>query len=155
MPQVMAYMGSFSGARGLQSLEEGVGKAAIKIQDIIREDMESMVYSQGQSASGYERTRTLLRSAHAARPSNEHGSDEDRALGGADLKATKPREVVERRGKNLVSEAGTWISYAEAVHDGLGRGERTAKPFITRALNEAANILDDEVVEAILRVARA
>ena len=103
MPQVMAYMGTFSGARGLLLLEEAVGKSAIQVQDIIREDMESMIYSGGQGPSGYERTRTLLRSAHAARPSNEHGSDEDRAFGGADLKATKPREVVERRGKNLVS----------------------------------------------------
>ena len=136
-------------------LEEAVGKSAIKVQDIIREDMESMIYSQGPSPSGYVRTRTLIRSAHAARPSNDHGSDENRASGGADLKATKPREVVERRGKNLVSESGSWISYAESVHEGRGMGERTAKPFITRALNDAQNILNEEVLEAVLRVARA
>ena len=136
-------------------LEEAVGKSAIKVQDTIREDMESMVYSQGQSSLGYVRTRTLIRSVHAARPSNDHGSDENRASGGADLKATKPREVVERRGKNLVSESGSWISYAESVHEGRGMGERTAKPFITRALNDAQNILNEEVLEAVLRVARA
>lgn len=134
----------------LQLLEEAVGRAAIRVQQAMRENVERMVYAQPASPTGYTRTHTLMRSIHAARPDADHGGDESRAAGGADLAADRPSEVVERRGNHIVSEIGSWISYAEHVHTGVNQPQ--PRPFAAQAVQAAERALQEEVERAVRRM---
>lgn len=126
----------------------GVGRAAIRVQDIIRGHVQNMVYSQ-PGVSGYQRTHTLMRSVHAAPPDANHASDEARAYGGFDLAATSPDMVVAASGGTLVSEIGSWVSYAAYVHDGINQPQ--PRPFIQAAVPAAEAVLGEEIMSAIIR----
>ena len=150
---VLDYLASFAAPPSTKLLMEAVGCAAIRVQERMRQQLESMIYSQPTSSSGYERTRALFRSTHAARPSNDHSGDTDRARGGTDLVASSPMQVVERRGDTIASDVGSWADYAEDVHEGRGRGERTARPFVSSVEQDANDILNEEVTRALQRMA--
>lgn len=147
--QFLARMGD--SPHGTSQLITAVGRAAIRLQKEMRQNLEAMVYSQPPAASGYVRTRTLMRSTHAAKPSSDHSGDEGKALGGMDLAATAPRQVAEKIGNQIVSEVGSWISYAEHVH--AGDNQPSPRPFVAAAENEAERILEDEVSKAVQRMA--
>lgn len=127
----------------------GVGRAAIRTQGTIRNHLESLVYAQPPAASGYIRTGTLRRSVHAAAPSANHGADEGRAHGGADLGGGSPETVTELEGGAVVSEVGSWVSYAAFVHEGINQPQ--PRPFVEAALAEALAALDEEVMAAVLQ----
>jgi hypothetical protein len=132
-----------------QIVGRGVGRAAIRSQDIIRGHLENMVYNQPPAASGYQRTRTLMRSVHAASPSATHGADESRASGGMNLAATDPTDVIERRGGQIASEAGSWIARAAYVHAGVNQPQ--PRPFVQAAVPAAEAALEEEVMAALLQ----
>lgn len=136
----------------LQLLEEAVGRAAIRVQQAMRENLERMVYAQPTSPSGYIRTHTLMRATHAARPDADHSSDESRAAAGEDLAANSPSEVVERRGNQIMSEIGVWISYGDFVHSGVGQPPR---PFVAQTAQMAERALQEEVERAVRRMMTA
>lgn len=128
-------------------VSRGVGRAAIRTQETIRENLERMVYSQPPT-SNYTRTKTLMRSVHAASPSAGHAADESRAHGGADLSASQPESVVGVEGGVIVSEVGSWISYASKVHEGINQPQ--PRPFVGMAVAQAEAFLGEEVMMAIL-----
>ena len=136
------------GANAEHVVGRGVGRAAIRVQADIRNHVENMVYSQPQSASGYERTYTLMRSVHAAQPDADHGGDEARAYGGQNLAATSPDDVVSASRGVLVSEIGSWISYAALIHQGINQPQ--PRPFIAVAVPAAEAVLETEIMTAIL-----
>ena len=107
-----------------------------------------MVYSQPSASTGYERTYTLKRSVHAAHPDADHVSDEARAYGGQNLAATSPDGIVEASGGVLVSEVGSWISYAALVHAGINQPQ--PRPFISVAVPAAEAALESEIMLVIL-----
>ncbi len=127
----------------------GVGRAAIRTQETIRDNLMNMVYSQPSQAGGYERTYTLMRSVHAAKPSADHGGDEMRAQGGQELAATSPEAVVEASGGVLESEVGSWVSYAGYVHNGVNQPQ--PRPFVGNAVPAAEAALETEIMTAILQ----
>lgn len=137
------------GATAEKVVGRGVGRAAIRTQDIIRGHLQNMVYAQPSAVSGYQRTYTLMRATHAAPPSANHGADEGRAYAGADLAATSPEAVVETEGGVLVSEVGAWISYAALVHDGVNQPQ--PRPFVAIAVPAAEAALEEEIMAAILQ----
>lgn len=126
----------------------GVGRAAIRVQDDIRNHVENMVYAQPSASSGYTRTGTLMRSVHAAHPDADHISDEARAHGGQNLAATSPDTIVEASGGVLVSEVGSWISYAALVHRGINQPQ--PRPFVGVAVPAAEATLETEIMMVIL-----
>ena len=125
----------------------GVGRAALRVQEDIQNHVENMVYSQ-PSTRGYTRTHTLARSVHASHPNADHGGDESRAHGGQNLAATSPDGIVEASGGVLVSEVGSWISYAAFVHQGINQPQ--PRPFIEFALPAAETALEVEIMQVIL-----
>ncbi len=137
------------GASAEPIVGQGVGRAAIRVQDAIRGHVQNMVYSQPSAAGGYVRTHTLMRSVHAAPPDADHAADEGRAYGGFDLAATSPDMVVQASGSTLVSEVGSWISYAAFVHNGTGHSQ--PRPFVQVAVPHAEAVLGEEIMSAILR----
>ena len=149
--QIQNYLRSFAGPKAHKPLQEAVGKAAIRIQTAMRNNLEAMVYSQPQAASGYVRTRTLYRATHAAHPSSNHTGDEARASGGEDLAAHDPLQVVEMRGDTIASHIGVWISYAQFVHEGVN--QPGPRPFMGDLDKDAADIMNEEVTQAILMMA--
>lgn len=138
------------GEVSLNLLEEGVGRAAIRVQQAMREQLERMVYAQPPAASGYVRTGTLMRSTHAAAPGVDHGADQSRAAGGENMAATSPADVVERRGNQIVSEIGSWIDYAEYVYRGVN--QPSPRPFLPPP-TDAERALQEEVERAVQRMA--
>ncbi len=148
-----ASMRNLRGERSLAMLEEAVGRAAIRVQQVMRQQLDRMVYAQPPAASGYARTYTLMRSTHAAKPGTDHGADEARAFGGADLAATDPTDVTERRGNQIVSEIGSWAGYSEFVHKGVN--QPSPRPFVTATLPDAERALQEEVERAVQRMAAA
>lgn len=131
----------------------GVGRAALLVQEDIRNHLENMVYSQ-PSPHSYTRTHTLMRSVHASRPDAEHGGDQARARGGQDLSATSPDDVVGVSGSILMSEVGSWISYANFVHQGINQPQ--PRPFVAVAVPAAETTLEVEIMKVILEeLARA
>ncbi len=90
-----------------------------------------------------------MRSTHAAEPSASHAVDESRAAGGADLAASQPESVVGTEGGVLVSEVGSWISYASLVHDGINQPQ--PRPFVEMAVSQAEAFLEEEVMASILQ----
>jgi hypothetical protein len=137
------------GASAEKVIGQGVGRAAIRTQDIIRGLLEHMVYAQPSAASGYQRTYTLMRSVHAAPPSADHSADEGRTHAGADLAATSPEAVVEASGGVLEAEAGSWISYAALVHNGINQPQ--PRPFVSTGIPAAEAALEGEIMAAILK----
>lgn len=129
---------------------QGVGRAALRVQDIIRGHVQNMVYSQPSAVGGYQRTYTLLRSIHAAPPDADHASDEARAYGGFDLAATSPDAVVAQSGGTLVSEIGSWVSYAVFVHNGT-IDHPQPRPFVQVAVPAAEVALETEIMTVILK----
>ena len=125
----------------------GVGRAALLVQEDIRNHLQNMVYSQ-PSPHGYIRTNTLMRSVHASRPDAEHGGDETRARGGQDLAASSPDDVVGVSGSVLMSEVGSWISYAMFVHEGINQPQ--PRPFVGVAVPAAETTLEVEIMKVIL-----
>lgn len=146
----LASMRNMRGEASLNTLEEGVGRAAIRVQQAMREQLERMVYAQPQAASGYVRTYTLMRGTHAAAPGTDHGSDESRASSG-DMAATDPTSVVERRGNQIMSEIGVWNSYAQYVVDGVN--QPSPRPFVDAVEADAQRALQEEVERAVQRMA--
>lgn len=136
------------GATAEQFVSRGVGRAAIRTQEAIRAHLENMIYAQPSSGS-YIRTRTLMRSVHAASPSADHGADEGRAFSGSDLAASQPESVVDAQGGTLVADVGSWISYASKVHEGINQPQ--PRPFVGIAVREAEAFLGEEVMAAILQ----
>ncbi len=131
----------------------GVGRAALLVQEDIRNHLQNMVYSQ-PSPHSYIRTNTLMRSVHASRPDAEHGGDEARARGGQDLAASSPDDVVGVSGSVLMSEVGSWISYAMFVHEGINQPQ--PRPFVGVAVPAAETTLEVEIMKVILEeLARA
>ena len=126
----------------------GVGRAAIRVQEDIRNHVENMIYAQPSSNTGYQRTHTLMRSVHASHPDADHVSDEARARGGQNLMATSPDGIVEASGGVLVSEVGSWISYAALVHQGVNQPQ--PRPFIAFAVPAAETALEVEIMTVIL-----
>lgn len=145
--RVLNYMRDFAGPRAAKSLQEAVGKSAIRVQEAMRNNIQSMVYAQPQSPTGYVRTYTLYRAAHAARPSHDHSGDEVRAAGGEDLAAHDPMQVVEMRGDTIASHIGVWISYAYFVHEGIN--QPAPRPFMRNLEKQATDIMNEEVTQAI------
>ena len=144
-------MRNLRGEAALSKLEEGVGRGAIRVQQAMRQRQEAMIYSQPPAASGYVRTRTLMRSTHAAAPGTDHGGDESRASGGGDLVATDPTNITERRGNQIASEIGSWIPYAEYVHEGVR--QPSPRPFVTATVLDAERALQEEVERAVQAMA--
>lgn len=140
-------MRRMSGEPGLTLLEEAVGRAAIRTQQAIRQRLESMVYAQPPAAGGYARTRSLMRSVHAAAPGNTHSDNEGKA---GDMAATSPATVVERRGAQIESLVGTWLKYAEYVHEGVKQS--SPRPFVTLSQPNAATAMREEVERALMRM---
>lgn len=135
---------------------EGTGRAAIRLQGVMRKALNDMIYSLPEGR--YQRTGTLMRSAHAAHPRANHSGDQGRARAGEDLAATNPLSVVQRRRTTFVSHIGSWIGYAAFVHQGAGRGARVPKPFAAPVGVEAPSILHQEIQKAttaFLRTFRA
>lgn len=126
----------------------GVGRAAIRVQEDIRNHVENMIYAQPSASTGYQRTHTLMRSVHASHPDADHVSDEARAHGGQNLSAMSPDSIVEASGGVLVSEVGSWISYAALVHQGINQPQ--SRPFIAVAVPAAEIALDTEIMKVIL-----
>ncbi len=147
----LASMRKLGGESSLVKLEEAVGRAAIRTQKVMRDQLERMVYSQPPAASGYVRTRALMRSVHAVVPGANHGGDGSRAAGGGDLAATSPNDVIARRGTQIISEVGSWISYAEFVHEGVN--QPSSRPFVTASVSDAEQALQEEVERAIREMA--
>ncbi len=146
-------MRNMRGEPSIDKLERAVGRAAIRVQQAMRQQLDSMVYAQPPAASGYVRTRTLMRSTHAAKPDADHGADESRATGGSDLAATDPSDVTERRGNQIVSEIGSWIGYSEFVHEGVN--QPSPRPFVTATLPDAERAMQEEVERAVREMAAA
>ncbi len=136
------------GANAEHVVGRGVGRAAIRVQEDIRNHVENMVYSQPTSMSGYLRTYTLMRSVRAAHPDADHTSDEARAYGGQNLAATSPDSIVEASGGVLVSEVGSWISYASFVHEGINQPQ--PRPFVAVSVPAAEATLESEIMTVIL-----
>lgn len=141
------------GAPSIDKLAEAVGRAAIRVQQAQREQLDRMVYSQPPASGGYVRTRTLWRATHAAAPGLDHAADESRAAAGEDLAATDPTKLTERLGSQIVSEIGAWISYAELVHTGVN--QPSPRPFMTASIPEAEKALQEEVERAVLQMVAA
>ena len=136
------------GVNAERTVGRGVGRAALRVQEDIRNHVENMVYSQPSSSSSYLRTHTLMRSVRAAHPDADHGSDEARAYGGQNLAATSPDGIVEASGGVLVSEVGSWISYAALVHQGINQPQ--PRPFVAVAVPAAEAALEVEIMKVIL-----
>ncbi len=148
--QWLASMRNLRGEPSLNMLEEAVGRAAIRVQKAMRDALERMVYAQPPSGS-YVRTRTLMRSTHAAAPGIDHGADESRAAAGGDLAATDPTDVTARRGTQIVSEIGSWVGYAEYVHQGVN--QPSPRPFVSSVVSDAERALQEEVDRAVQKMA--
>ncbi len=136
------------GVNAERTVGRGVGRAALRVQEDIRNHVENMVYSQPSSSSGYLRTHTLMRSVRAAHPDADHTSDEARASGGQNLAATSPDGIVGASGGVLSSEVGSWISYAAFVHQGINQPQ--PRPFVAVSVPAAVAALETEIMMVIL-----
>lgn len=137
-------------------LKIGAGRAAIRIQNLMRDELDRLIYSTPETPN-YVRTHTLMRSTYASRPGAQHGHDHDAAAAGTDLAAgqTDPNSIgrgggfVRITGYEAEVEIGSWANYAEAVHEGWGSGARIPKPFSRMPAEEAPGILEKEIGQAL------
>ncbi len=148
---VNTYLAAFGNAAAVRSLTTAVGSAGIRVQRMMRENLESMIYAQSPAPGGYIRTRTLYRSVHASPPDTQHGGDESRASSGGDLAAQSASQAAGAKGDQLISEVGSWISYSEFVHNGVNQPQ--ARPFMKAAEPAAATILREEIAHAVRALA--
>jgi len=118
---------------------------------MMRQELLNMIYSLPET--GYHRTYTLFRSTHASNLGKSHAGDERSAFSGTDLGTSSPAEVVSERLGAYSSEIGTWISYAVYVHEGLGQGARTPKPFSVSVHAAAPRVLREEMTAAAAKIA--
>lgn len=125
----------------------GVGKAAIEVQDEMRNNLVNMIYSQPPGL--YQRTYTLMRSTHAARPGAAHAGDEGRAHSGMDLRADDPNSVWEASGHVIEAEAGSWVSYADKVHRGINQPQ--ARPFVEQTIQMAEAAMDKNIMDELVK----
>ncbi len=124
-----------------------IGESAIEVQEAMRNNLQNMIYSQPQGL--YQRTYTLMRSTHAARPSASHAGDEARAHSGMDLGANDPDTVWESSGGVVEAESGAWISYADKVHQGINQPQ--PRPFVEQTVQMAESAMDKNVMEALIK----
>ena len=125
----------------------GIGLAAIEVQDEMRNNLVNMIYAQPPGL--YQRTYTLMRSTHAARPGAAHDGDESRAHSGMDLRADDPDSVWEASGHVIEAEAGSWVSYADKVHRGINQPQ--ARPFVEQTIQMAESAMDKNVMDALIK----
>ncbi len=144
---VNTYLAAFGNAAAVRSLTTAVGSAGIRVQRMMRENLESMIYAQSPAPGGYIRTRTLIRSVHAAPPDAEHTGDESTASSGSDLAATVASQAAGMRGDTIMTEVGSWISYAAPVHDGAFQPQ--PRPFMKQAEPAATVALREEVARTV------
>lgn len=124
-----------------------IGASAIEVQDEMRNNLVNMIYSQPMGL--YQRTFTLMRSTHAARPGVDHGGDEARAHSGMNLQASDPDAVWEASGGIIEAESGSWISYADKVHKGVNQPQ--PRPFVEQTVQMAEAAMDRNVMEALIK----
>lgn len=148
---VSTYLAAFGNAAAVQKLTLAVGKAGMRVQSMMQQNAESMIYSQPSAPGGYIRTRTLHRSIHAAPPDAQHGGDEARASSGTNLAAQSASQAAGAKGDQLISEVGSWISYAEFVHKGVNQPQE--RPFMKQAEEVAGQALREEVANAVRELA--
>ncbi len=130
-------------------LVTATGKAALRTQDAARRSLQEMVYAQPPAASGYTRTGRLRRSVRAASPAADHSSDHDAALT-TDLAAHSPEQVAAMRGDQIESEVGSWVEYAEQVHEGINQPQ--PRPFLESVIDDAEAALAAEMEAALARM---
>ncbi len=148
---VNTYLAAFGNNAAVAKLTEAVGSAGIRVQQLMRENLESMIYMRSPAPGGYIRTRTLYRSTHAAKPDANHSGDESRASSGGDLAAQSASQAAGAKGDQLISEVGSWISYAAPVHDGAFQPQ--PRPFMKQAESAANTALREEVAHAVRALA--
>ena len=135
--------------RQRQSVVTAAGRAGIRVQEIIRGNLDREVYSSPPSASGYIRTHRLMNSVHASPPDASHDDDHDRALNN-DLAARAPSRAAGWDGDNIVSEVGSWVDYADFVHEGVNQPTPTL--FVEDAVDEAEDALADEMEKMAVKL---
>lgn len=129
------------------ALKKGAARAAYQLQEMMREELNRMVYSTPPGS--YQRTETLLRATYAARPGAEHSRDHDAAFAGHDLRVDEGNGGIARvRGAQVDIDIGSWANWAWHVHEGHGNNPGP-RPFSERPLKEAPKILDREIGQAI------
>jgi len=133
-----------------QWIKKGAGAGAIRVQDIMRAELDRLIYSTPESPN-YKRTHTLMRATYAARPGANHSGDHAAAKAGQDLRVSAPAAggVVKLVGYVAQIDVGSWADWAWHVHEGHGNGSRIPKPFTVRPLNEAQGILREEIGQAL------
>lgn len=131
------------------AVQEGVGKAAHRTEEVMRQSLWSMVYATPEG--DYVRTGRLANGTHAAKPGVSHANDDSTALR-TDMHNDDPMAIVKVTGLEFSSEIGNWVSYAYFVHEGLGRGNRGPKPFSSQANLVAPTFLSQEVNSAIAAI---
>jgi len=139
-----------AGRLGETVIQAVVGTTAVRIQEIMRRNLEAMIYSQPPAASGYVRTRTLFRSTHASPPDMDHSGDEARAHSGEDLATSAAQATGKASNGKIGSDIGSWISYADFVHDGVRQPE--PRPFVDAAEDEANDIIEEEMTNFAARL---
>jgi len=147
--ELVQYLRSLAQNAAVRVGVAGVGAAAITVQRDMRQWLQAMVYDQPRAASGYARTKTLMRSTHASPPDVDHGGDEARAAGGEDLASETPSRVAGVRGSQVISEIGPHTDYAQHVVDGVNQS--TDRPFVDQAADEAGETLTAAMEAAILK----
>jgi len=133
------------------AIKKGAGAAAFRIQQMMRDELERLVYSTPESPT-YRRTRTLWRATYAARPGASHDRDYDAAFSGHDLAVTEPVAggVVVLRGYEAEIDIGSWAEWAYYVHEGLGGNRaRGPRPFTAVPLAAAPGIASEEIGRAL------
>ena len=145
------YLSRLLPSRTGPAIKKGAGTAAFRIQQMMREELERLVYSTPESPT-YQRTRTLWRATYAARPGGDHSRDHDAAFAGHDLAVTEPVAggVVVLRGYEAEIDIGSWADWAYYVHEGLGgNATRGPRPFTAVPLAAAPAITTEEISRAL------
>lgn len=142
----MLLFHAMKGPEMMRAVQLGVGKAAHRTEETMRQSLWAMVYSTPEG--DYERTGRLINGVHAAQPGTSHNGDDDIALS-MDMHNDDPMAVVRTIGLEFSSEVGNWVSYAWFVHEGMGLGTRGPKPFSAQANLNAGAFLAQEVNSAV------
>lgn len=136
------------GPKAMSLLQRAVGESSIHAQNHARDNLQSMVYDQPSSVSGYIRTKTLLRGMSAFKSSRPNTGQHAKAAAGVDLKATDPMEVVERRANEFRTSVGNPVSYAEYVIAGTFQPDQSARDFMEGVDDEFQDSLQEHVDDA-------
>lgn len=131
----------------LHELKQASAIAGFLVERHAKINLTRMVYSQPQR--GYRRTGTLRRSVHTAPPGASHESDEARAKT-TDLGGKQSPTLTGEQGSRLITEVGSWLKYAEHVHEGTGRyGRALPKPYLTDALEQNRKGIEDIIARGV------